>query len=59
MNKAEAEAAETITKAEVRKDKTILFFISVRYELRELGEQAHLKAIGCPQQFVLISFVDN
>lgn len=33
----------------LKKDKRVFFFILVLYELRKLGERAHLKLIGCFQ----------
>ena len=57
MNKLEAEAAETITKAEaaeIKEGQNSLLFISVLYELTELREQDHLRAIDTRDKFVII-----
>jgi len=54
-------AAETIAEAaEIKKgEKQSSFFISVQYELREIGELPHLEAIGFSQHSCPISFGDN
>jgi hypothetical protein len=51
--------AEAVTATREFKEQKCLFFISDLYELRELGEQACLKAVGCSGHSLPISFRDT
>ena len=42
------------SRLKLKKDKRVFFFISVPYELRELGEQAQSRAIDTRDKFVII-----
>ena len=53
--------AEAVTATREFKEgqKCLLFLLQALYELRELGEQACLKAVGCSEHSLPISFRDN
>ena len=59
---AEAVTAEMMAEAtrEFKEgQKCLLFLLQALHELRELGEQACLKAVGCSEHSLPISFRDN